>query len=84
MTRSQRHAFEGQLNGPQGIAVDKVGSILLADTRNNCIHHMAFDGSLLSTIRFVGGAILESPVSLTVMQSGQVAVMDMHGRIWCF
>lgn len=83
MARFQRLVPEGHLRRPQGIVVDEIGCILVADTRNNCVRHLAFDGTHLSTIRNIGGAALKYPVNLTLMQSGHVAVMDLYGRISC-
>ena len=39
-------ATAGSLNGPQGIAVDSIGNVFIADTLNNCIRSVTLDGTI--------------------------------------
>ncbi len=81
MSASERLVPEGQLRRPQGLVVDEVGTLLVTDSKNNCIRHMADNGALLSTIRYVGGNPLKHPVNLTIMPGSLIALLDGDGRI---
>lgn len=81
MSTSERLVPEGQLRRPQGLVVDEVGTLLVADSRNNCVRHMDGNGALLSTIRCVGGLPIKHPVNLTVMPGKHIALLDGDGKI---
>jgi len=67
---------EGQLGGPQGVAFDKEGNILVADQTNNRVQVFSKDGKFLSVLG--GGAVdFSYPWDVIVLPNdGGVAVVD--------
>lgn len=64
------------LSGPQGVAVDAAGRILISDTENARVVVAAPDGAPLGAF---GNDVLEHPVALAVAADGDVFVVD-YGR----
>jgi len=66
---------EGQLSGPQGVAVDEDGSILVCDQTNNRVQVFNKDGKFVSML---GGGNVEFsyPWDVIVLSDGGVAVVD--------
>jgi len=69
---------------PQGITVDDIGNLLVCDSRKNCIRIVTTEGDLLSTVDRVGKYPLTVPADATIMRGGEVAVVDIFGRIRVF
>lgn len=81
-------ALEAQFNTPSGIAIDKDGNFIIADTSNNRIRKLAADGSLVSTIAGSGiagfndgsanEAQFDSPLGVAVDRQGNIFVADTY------
>ena len=63
---------------PSGIAIDREGAILVADTGNGLVRRIGGDGRV-STIATSGG--LWRPVGLAAGLAGEIVVADESGRI---
>lgn len=81
---SKRLCPEGKLRRPQGIIMDAIGTLIVADSRNNCLRHLTGDGKHLCTIRTVGTNEIMYPVNMSLMPGGNVALLDGNGRIHIF
>jgi DNA-binding beta-propeller fold protein YncE len=72
----------GLLRRPNGLAVDAVGQLLVADTRNNRLVVFSPDGRLLSSLDSLGpSSPLDQPLDIAVMKAGFFAVLDLNGRV---
>jgi NHL repeat len=82
------NAREAQFNTPSGIAIDRAGNIIVADTSNNRIRKLSTDGTIVSTIAGSGVAGLkdgrggeakfDGPIGVAVDQSGNLFVADTY------
>ncbi|CAL8105691.1 unnamed protein product [Orchesella dallaii] len=70
-----------QLCRPQGITVDDVGNLLIADSKNNCIRQVSPKGDLLSNVTNVLDHPIQFPMNVTTLAGGYVAVLDGSGKI---
>jgi sugar lactone lactonase YvrE len=77
-------ALTASFNNPQGIAVDRNGTLFVADTDNHTIRKISTNGTVSTIIGktgFAGVGIgllpagLSSPKALVVMPSGQLAII---------
>jgi DNA-binding beta-propeller fold protein YncE len=68
----------GQFHDPEGIAVDRSGSIYVSDTNNDRIQELAPDGSVLATLGIHGSGTgqFKGPSGITVDRFGNVYVAD--------
>ena len=84
-------ATEASLDSPRGLAVDRMGNVLIADTRNLCIRMIAVDTGRISTVagfdddgpQRLGGdggpageARLDSPENLCIDRMGNYFIAD--------
>lgn len=69
------------LKRPQGIAVDQMGCLLVADSRKSCVYQFYNKGERLSSIYRVGSERLEYPLNIAMMSGGKMAVLHAQGRI---
>ena len=70
---------EGELNNPIGVAVDSLGNIFIADSKNNRVLKVDPEGKLI--LSFTGDNIpecgfLNNPTGLKIDKSGDVFVVD--------
>lgn len=84
LTESRKLIPPGKMCRPQGITVDDIGNLLVCDSRRNCIRVITPRGDLLSSIERVGQSQLTVPADLTIMRGGELAVVDIFGRIRVF
>jgi sugar lactone lactonase YvrE len=80
-------ALEAQFNTPSGIAIDKDGNVVIADTSNNRIRKLSSDGRV-STVAGSGvagfkdgaasGAQFDGPIGVAVDGQGNVFVADAY------
>ncbi|CAL8120719.1 unnamed protein product [Orchesella dallaii] len=73
----------GQLCRPQGIAVDGVGNLLIADSRHGCIRHVSPKRDLISNVTKVLDHPIQFPMNVTTLAGGNVAVLDGIERPVC-
>ncbi|HYV05227.1 MAG TPA: NHL repeat-containing protein, partial [Blastocatellia bacterium] len=81
-------ALQAQFDTPSGIAIDKDGAIVIADTSNNRIRRLSADGRIVSTIAgsgvagFKDGSALEAqfdgPIGIAVDRKGNIFVADAY------
>jgi DNA-binding beta-propeller fold protein YncE len=81
-------ALRAQFNTPSGIAIDKAGNIIVADTSNNRIRKLSADARTVSTIAgsgaagFKNGSAAEAqfdgPIAVTVDRKGNIFVADTY------
>lgn len=86
-TGGQAVGNEGLFYGPRGIAVDKDGRVLVADTGNKRIQVFNKNGGFVA--QFGGGGLdqgrLDEPVGVAVGPQGNIAVADTwNGRVQIF
>jgi sugar lactone lactonase YvrE len=76
----------GQFNGPDGIAVDGSGNVLVADFNNNRIQKFDNSGTFLSAWGTPGSGPgqIEFPLGVAVDGSGNVFVVDVINRVQKF
>jgi hypothetical protein len=82
------NALQAQFNTPSGIAIDRAGNIIIADTSNNRIRKLSTDGTKVSTIAGSGvagfkdgrpdEAQFDGPIGVAVDQSGNLFVADAY------
>ena len=82
------NALQSQFNTPSGVAIDRSGNIIIADTSNNRIRKLSSDGSRVSTIAGSGvagfkdgpadEAQFDGPIGLAVDEKGNVYVADTY------
>ena len=83
-------ATSAQLNGPEGVAVDAVGNVFIADTENHQVRRVDTTTGLISTIAGTGtsgyngdggiatSAKLFSPIGVAVDAAGNVFIGDAN------
>jgi sugar lactone lactonase YvrE len=81
-------ALRAQFNTPSGVAVDKEGNVIIADTSNNRIRKLSADGLTVSTIAgsgvpgFKDGPALEArfdgPIGIALDRKGNIFVADAY------
>ena len=81
-------ALSAQFNTPSGVAIDKQGNIIIADTSNNRIRKVSADGRTVSTIAGNGAAgfkdgpaaeaEFDGPIGVAVDRKGNVFVADTY------
>src|SRR5712692_489287 len=82
------NASEARFNTPSGIAIDRAGDLIIADTSNNRIRKLSADGRTVSTIAgsgvagFTDGAASEAefdgPIGIAADKHGNVFVADSY------
>ncbi|CAL8106158.1 unnamed protein product [Orchesella dallaii] len=70
-----------QLCRPQGVTVDNVDNLRIADSKNNCIRQVSPKGDLLSNVTKVLDHPIQFPMNVTTLAGGYVAVLDGSGKI---
>ncbi|HSB11000.1 MAG TPA: NHL repeat-containing protein [Blastocatellia bacterium] len=84
---AEGNALQAQFNTPSGIAIDRAGSILVADTSNNRIRKIAADGRVTTfagngNAGFKDGkadqAEFDGPIGIAVDKRGNVFVADTY------
>ena len=78
---------EGHLMRPQGLAVDSMGNIVVADTRNHRIVVFHPNGHFLAQYgsHGQGPGEFDRPTAVTVLPDGKFAVVDFgNSRIQIF
>ena len=81
-------AGRAQFNTPSGIAIDKGGNLVIADTSNNRIRRLSADGSKVSTVGGSGvagfkdgpgnEAQFDGPIGIAVDKQGNIFVADAY------
>jgi sugar lactone lactonase YvrE len=81
-------ALEAQFNTPSGIAIDKDGNIIIADTSNNRIRKLSADGRLVTAVAGsgvagfrdgpAGDAQFDGPLGVAVDKQGNIFVADAY------
>jgi uncharacterized protein (TIGR03437 family) len=73
-------AAAAQLNGPQGLAVDKSGNVFIADTGNNAVRQVAKNGTITTFVGSgtagSGGNQLAAPQGVAADATGNVYIAD--------
>lgn len=82
------NALQAKFNTPSGIAIDRAGNIIIADTSNNRIRKLSADGTKVSTIAGsgvpgfkdgrAGEAQFDGPIGVAVDQSGNLFIADTY------
>ena len=82
------NARQAQFNTPSGIAIDRAGNIIIADTSNNRIRKLSTDGTRVSTIAgsgvagfkdgLGGEAHFDGPIGVAVDRSGNLFIADAY------
>ncbi len=76
-------ALHAQFNTPSGVAIDRGGDILIADTSNNRIRRLSADGSMVSTIAGTGVAGLKDGPAGRAQFDGPIGVpVDARGKVF--
>jgi sugar lactone lactonase YvrE len=85
------NALQAQFNTPSGIAIDRKGNVIIADTSNNRIRKLSNDGTVVTTIAGSGAAGLrdgpageaefDGPIAVATDKSGNVFVADAYNDI---
>ena len=65
----------GQLNDPQGVAVDAAGRVIVADRGNNRLQLLGFDGAAFSFIRSIAAGFA-GPTGVAAYWDGRIIVAD--------
>ncbi len=77
------NALQAQFNTPSGIAIDRAGNIIIADTSNNRIRKLSTDGTKVSTIAGSGVAGFKDGRAGEAQFDGPIGVAaDKHGNIF--
>jgi len=71
-------AILAQLNGPQGIGVDKTGNLFIADTGNAVLREVPTSGEIVT---IGGGGALVHPEGVAVDNAGNVYVADVQAHL---
>jgi len=73
---------DGAFNGPQGVAVDRDGSIYVADTRNSRIQKFLPDGTFLFSLgeAGTGAGQFSFPQAVAIHPDGELYVADTQNR----
>ena len=68
----------GQLSGPDGVAVDSLGDLWIADTKNDRVEELSETGSFIRELgsKGSGAGQLDSPENLALDSRGDVLVAD--------
>jgi sugar lactone lactonase YvrE len=77
------NAAEARFNTPSGIAIDRAGNLLIADTSNNRIRKLSADGRTVSTIAGSGAAGFTDGFANEAEFNGPIGIaVDRHGNIF--
>lgn len=74
-------AMQAQFNTPSGIAIDKSGSILIADTSNNRIRKLAADGKVTTLAGSGAAGYRDGPSSEAEFDGPLGIAIDARGRV---
>jgi len=82
------NALQAQFNTPSGIAIDRNGNVIIADTSNNRIRKLSNDGTVVTTVAGSGAAGLrdgpageaefDGPIAVATDKTGNVFVADSY------
>ncbi|CAL8102380.1 unnamed protein product [Orchesella dallaii] len=75
---------DGKLCRPQGITVDGIGNLLIADTNNHYVRHVTPKSDLISNISNVHKCSIEFPMNVTTVAGRYVAALHGNGKISIF
>ncbi|MEK6289248.1 MAG: NHL repeat-containing protein [Acidobacteriota bacterium] len=76
-------AMRAQFNTPSGIAIDKNGNLIIADTSNNRVRKLSSDGRSVSTIAGSGVAGFRDGPATEAEFDGPIGIAtDRHGNIF--
>lgn len=84
-------ALRGQLNDPEGVAVDSAGDLFIADTGNRRIREVSAKSGLITSVvepqtndQCGGSAALQTPVSVISNPAGDTLYIadDSGNRVW--
>ncbi|MEK6409067.1 MAG: NHL repeat-containing protein [Acidobacteriota bacterium] len=76
-------AMRAQFNTPSGIAIDKNGNLIIADTSNNRVRKLSSDGRSVSTIAGSGVAGFKDGPATEAEFDGPIGIAtDRHGNIF--
>jgi hypothetical protein len=77
------NASEARFNTPSGIAIDRAGNLLIADTSNNRIRKLSNDGRKVTTIAGSGAAGFTDGSASEAEFNGPIGIaVDKHGNIF--
>jgi sugar lactone lactonase YvrE len=77
------NASEARFNTPSGIAIDRAGNLLIADTSNNRIRKLSADGRTVSTIAGSGAAGFTDGSASEAEFNGPIGIaVDKHGNVF--
>lgn len=66
---------------PQGLIVDHLGNLLVADPAQSAVLHIGGDdGVFLCRLRGVGSFMFHVPVNLTILRNGTIGIMEGSGK----
>ncbi len=65
-----------KLSGPAGVTIDALGNLYIADTGNNRIVYLPYNGSWNSSLASVLGPTLNAPLATAVDSSGNLYIAD--------
>ncbi len=72
---------QAQFNGPLGVALDKAGNVLVADTYNDRIRRIAPDGTVTTLAGSVPGN-LDGPAGQALFDTPSALAVNAQGVIW--
>jgi DNA-binding CsgD family transcriptional regulator/sugar lactone lactonase YvrE len=73
-------AAQAQLNMPQGLAVDSVGNVYIADTLNNRVRRVGADG-MITTVAGTGEPMLNFPTGLAIGFDDTLFIADTGNNV---
>jgi sugar lactone lactonase YvrE len=71
---------DARFDTPTGVALDRDGNILIADTGNDVLRRIAPDGNVTTTVSMVSP--LERPMGIATGGDGEIYVSDERGRVF--
>ena len=73
---------DGELNGPNGLLVNKSGHLMVCDENNHRIQVFELNGKFLGEFGTKGGKLgeLNNPTSLAVLSNSQIVVSDTYNH----